>query len=464
MSLQWEPSNDPRVTEYRVLRTLVEGQPPEPVALVDAPSYIDTTTAQTSTLSLSNVERGDGGCYQVEALRENGIVVATSNLACDTFGTIALWVPEVWAKPGDTVLVPINIRNASGLQIASSEIRLGYDSTAGIVPTRVLASSMIAGQYELASDLETPDLVRVALYATDQPPLYGEGTLVWVEFQVNGEEGNETRLELQAVTGDLGGADPGGTVIYTANDLAVPAPLALTSGRLRVGVSHNLGDVDGTGMLQVEDGTLALQIATTQHAATWQQQHAGDVNGDGHVGAADAAMIFYRSIHDAWPIGGDTVTTTHQLAAEDNPTVSIPMTSTHLTPGDVITTVLKATNLPGVAAGEFTIGYDPLVVQEISALPGVGTESHDDGNGQLSVAVASNQSSSGDGVLAFLLLRIAPDAPEGESVLAVLDARLYDLAGRDITTSAQQQEITRVGGTFEVGEEGEILYLPLVRR
>lgn len=505
MSLSWSPSNDPDVTEYQVLRTLAENEQPVPVTIIKAPSFLDVgASGQAATVRLSSAQRGDGGCYQVQALRSDGSVAATSNLACDTFGTMVLWVPDVWAKPGEKVLVPVNIHNASGLTIAASEIRLAYDSTSGLVATRVLSSSMIADQYELANDLSTPDLVRVSIYPTYptdyqpespydttydlQRPLYGTGTLFWVEFQVNGQEGNESRLEVQNLNGDMSVSAPSGTVIYALDDLSAPAPLTTINGRLRMASSYNPGDMDGTGTVQGTDASLALQSATGQHIPAWQQLHAGDMNGDGRVGAADAAMMFYRYIQGMWFFEHETTTQTqsYQRAPDVTTTFSISPTLTSVVQGNSVTVTLEGENLQDVAAAEFTLTYDPLVVQDIISPEYVGQEAHDNDKGQCYLALASNQPSNGNGELATIVLHIAPDAPAGTSTLAIANAQIFDLTGRDSAASARQQQIERFNGVVDVTEANPTptqtiiptitvtptpivqqtnqVYLPLVRR
>jgi hypothetical protein len=482
MSLQWEPSNAMEVATYRILRTLTDTLDLEPVATVDGTTYLDSLDTPVSTTLQTDVARGDGGCYQVEALRSDGSVVGTSNRSCDTFGKVELWIPDIWAQSGSTVLVPINIRNASGLRIIANEIRFAYDTNV-LSPTRILASSVIQEAYQVASDVQTSDIVRIAAFSEEQPVLYGQGTLFWVEFQVIGDQGSESVLEIRKVTGDVTGSDPGGSIIYASDDLNNPIPLSLVSGRLRVSDTHNMGDVDGNGSMQVDDGTSALHIATGQHQATWQQSGAGDVNGDGRVGAADASMLFYHIMHGTWPQPGQLITQTTRLAGlaatapgpilserPGNTSSGVTATQTivsiedvRATPGTTVTVPLRATNLMDIAGGEFTVVYDPTIIQGITLNSSVSRVSHDDGNGRLTIALASGQAATGDGVLATLTLQIAPTAENGTSTtLTLAEAHLNDLAGRDLATSALQQSVKRHSGVVRIGPAST--YLPLVQR
>ena len=62
----------------------------------------------------------------VELAVDGGEVVA-SNKRCASFGVLDVWIPDVVAKPGETVVVPINIRNADGVRIGASDVWMDFD-------------------------------------------------------------------------------------------------------------------------------------------------------------------------------------------------------------------------------------------------------------------------------------------------------------------------------------------------
>ena len=50
-------------------------------------------------------------------------------MACGVFGLLDLWVPDTIAKPGEVVIIPINIRNAQGIGITASDVWMDFDPT-----------------------------------------------------------------------------------------------------------------------------------------------------------------------------------------------------------------------------------------------------------------------------------------------------------------------------------------------
>jgi hypothetical protein len=90
-------------------------------------------------------------------------------------------------------------------------------------------------------------------------------------------------------------------------------------------------------------------------------------------------------------------------------------------------------------------------------------EFYDDGAGLLHIALADDALVSGSGALATVHLRIASDAPVGASVpLALAEARLNDITGRDFATSSLQRTVGRRSGELSI--EQHRIYLPLTLR
>jgi hypothetical protein len=135
-------------------------------------------------------------------------------------------------------------------------------------------------------------------------------------------------------------------------------------------------------------------------------------------------------------------------------------------PGSIVQTNLRAENLLDWAGGEFIIAYDAMVIDGIANVETAGLGSslalqhHDDGAGLLHIALADGTPISGSGVVATISLHIAPNLSGGSSaVLALADARLNDVAGRDFATSSLQQTIIRYSGELQVNS---YVYLPIV--
>jgi hypothetical protein len=289
--------------------------------------------------------------------------------------------------------------------------------------------------------------------------LYGRGSLFWLTWRVLGSETEESPLSLVEFVEGVGG-----TTIYTPGDLFDPIPLYLQSGVFHVASGCVLGDLNGNGIVEAVDAYIALKIATGKLVPTTEQLLAGDTNGNGEVDAADATMIHYYAANGHWPSPSPIATGAH---AQDVEPVVISLDDVNGVPGGTVQTVLRGENLLNYAGAEILIAYDADVVDEIVQVEPTGLASdfalqyHDDGEGLLHVALASNVPHSGDGTLVAISLRIAPTASSGVVPLVLADVTLNDVAGRDFATSALQQTIVRRHGTPETRS---YTYLPLVFR
>jgi hypothetical protein len=196
-------------------------------------------------------------------------------------------------------------------------------------------------------------------------------------------------------------------------------------------------------------------------------------------------MIFYHYMNGIWPQPGQVVTQTNQVAdivsavpgpilvggsARNQPGIAasntiISIDDVRASPGTTVTVSLQATNMVDTAGGEFTVVYDPDIIQSITVTTNVGRAFYDDGTGRFKIALASGQASTGDGVLATMTLQIAPTATIGTSTpLTLAEARLNDLSGRDLATSVLQQPVERRHGEVSIGSADTLVYLPLVQR
>jgi hypothetical protein len=449
--LDWNPTNDPEVTTYRVFRA-VEGSGSFTVtAITSDTTYMDEDPA---------LQVGTSYCYYVEALHSDGQVAATSNTDCATFGQVELWIPDVCAAPAQTRIVPVNIRNATGLQIAASDIWIDYDGTV-IELLNVSRSTLTAGYawtYTITST-GTYSQVRISYYDTSPAPptLYGEGVLLRLKFHVLGSETEESPLNLVEFV-----AGVGGTTLYTVEDLYNPIPLHLQSGVFHVGNGCVLGDLNGNEVVEAVDAYLALKMATGEMVPTVAQLLAGDVNGNGEIDAADATLIHYYAANGHWPPLPPSTSGAHAQAGAP---IVISLDDVSGAPGDTVQTVLRGENLSNWAGGEILVAYDTDVVDEIIQVEPTGLASgfalryYDDGEGLLRIALASSTPQSGDGSLVTISLRVAPSAPGGKVPLLLADVALNDIAGRDFVTSALQHTVVRYHGTPETRF---YTYLPVI--
>jgi len=452
IQLTWNPASDPDVTAYRISRR-PSGSPTFTV--------INTVSDTVYFDSEASLTPGASYCYQVEALNSGGTVVGTSNEACATFGKVNLWVPDTWAPPGETVIVPVNIRNADGLRIAASDIWLDFDGSViePVVISPTALTTQYAWSYAIAST-GTYSRARISAIASPPPVLYGDGSLFWLTFHVLGAADDTSPLNLREFIESVGGS-----TISTLDESEnlVDVPLFLQDGTLHVATTGMLGDVDNNGVVQAADAYLALQMAAGKKTPDWRQQYAGDVNGDGVISSADVTMILYYAAHQQWPVPSGS--TQSSQAASAGPVLSLDDVSG--APGVVAITTLRASDLQDWAGGDWVIAYDPALVKEITDVSaadlstGAPLQFYDNSAGLLRIAVARGTAVSGDGALATISLRLAPAPAHDNASLAMAKAQLNDVFGRDFSTSALQRTVTRQNGMVSIAH---FVYLPLVLR
>jgi hypothetical protein len=385
------------------------------------------------------------------------------------FSRTDLWAPDTWAEPGETTIVPVNVRNAEGLHIAASDIWLDFDSS--VISPTVISRTALTADYAWAyhiTSTESYSRARIAAIASPPPQLYGDGSLFWVTFQVTDTAGLTSPLNLCDFISGVGGS-----TIYAPDDLYNPIPLYLQDGTFYVEGSYTLGDLNGNGVVAAADAFLAMQIANGELTPTWEQRQAGDVNGNGEVDTADANMILYYAAHQSWPLPDNTpANRIAALNATNGPQINsiLSLDDAKGLPGAVITTTLRVQNLSGCTGAEFTIVYDRALVSGIIDVTATGlatgfdSEYHDDGAGMLRVALTEEGDVlSGSGVLVVISMRLASDAPIGGSApLALAEARLNDVMGRDFATSAIQRTVERHNGVVSI--IAHRIYLPVVLR
>jgi fibronectin type 3 domain-containing protein len=447
--LQWRPTNHVEVDAYQVLRK-AEGEAEFAVITTTVETYFDDAS--------DSLVAGAVYVYLVKALDSGGQVLATSNEAYGRIRMLELWVPDVWAKPDSQVVVPVNIRNANHLRIAASDIWMDFDASV-LNLTSVSPTPLTENTTWVTSTTDTG--VKISLVSSPSSEMFGDGSLFWLTFQVQAQEGITTPLNLKEFIEGLGGC-----TVYTPADPYHPVPMGLEDGVLFVTNEQAsvMGDLNGNGVVEAIDAYLALQIASGVLASTPQQLVAGDVNGNGQVEAADATMILYYAVHSQWPeTQGSAVSSLQAPAAP----VQLSLDSFKAEAGGTALTVLRASSLAGLAGGQFTLVYDTNLIAEVTGVRTVGLASgftlryNDDQSGMLTIALAKDAPVSGSGALVEISLRMAGGARPGSiTQLALADAQLNDVSGRDFATSSLQTTIERQSAT--VTFSGFQMFLPSI--
>lgn len=444
VQLIWQPLGDPRVDRYRIDRLASDGLERAPVVETAATSFVDRS------VELAGL---DGGCYAVVALDRAGASLGGSAPACAPIGLVQLWTPEIQAAPGSEIEVPISARDVSGLRLLESALWLDYDP-AVLRLEAARPGALVQGGYALNLDATTAGQARLRLTTTASPALYGDGAVAWLRFQVIGDVGSESPLNIRLPQGDLAG-----TLLASVFDPTAALPVSTSDGRLRVlEAALTSGDLDGNGAIQLADVDLMLEIATGTRPATEAERSAGDLNGDSTVNAADATLLLARLRLGRWPNIGDPGAPASAVDAQ-------PQLSLGFAPntGGEVSVTIHAQQLTDWAGGTIVLAYDPTTVTGFSSVGVIGIASdmrlrlHDDGAGLLTIALAGGAAVSGAGPLVRLIPQIAePGLTLGISNISIGGAQLNDLAGRDHVRSALQQTI------FVQRLQG--VYLPLLAR
>lgn len=461
IQLDWNAVNAPRAA-YRISRTVGEQQGWSAVGVLTDTLYFDEATA---------LEQDTDYCYEVAALGDDEHVITTSNQQCAQAGRVEMWIPDMWAKPGEQVLVPVNIRHAQGLQLADARFQFDVDS-AVVEPVAVEGNTLTHGytwsytddplivSAHVVSDTDSAD--------TAPPTLYGAGALFWVAFDVVGESGQQSVLTLSEESRMRI------TIDDAASSVPISVPLVLQSGLLTVDDTQSamLGDMDGDGVVGAEDAALVLRNASGIYTPTVQQAYVGDANGNGKLDAADATMILSYAQNGRWPaVNAPDALDASDVHMSDAHAVVLTMGDVLATQGTTATVVVDAQQLSDWAGGTLSIAYDTALVQCIedvtltSATQGFALSYNDACEGLLRVALASSEEISTTGNVLALDVRIPPYAAVGDAdALDLADARLHDGAGRDFAISALQRQVVRASGTLVVESSTTMVYLPLIRK
>jgi hypothetical protein len=456
LKISWTPSINPLITRYRLSRASPTASSPfTPIIYSSEPFFYDAT----------GLSKGQNYCYQVEALNIDALL-ESSDISCAAFGEINVWVPESFASVDGTLIVPVNIRNAVGLSIASADIWMDFDPA--VLEVLSVSSTSMTVDFVWDSYLDNSlGEVKISTISSPAKTIYGDGSLFWLTFKVKGVVGETSNLDLREFVDLVGGSS-----IQTENALGLLAdiPLTLTDGKLTVQTRGKLGDVDDNGVVAAADALLTLKMAVGTITPTSKQLYCADVNGDGTITSADVSMILYYAVHSTWPLPPTSVTAPVARANSQSPVI-ISLDDLNAKPGSTVTTTLRAKNLVNWAGGDWIITYDPTQIAQVSnvtvtGLAAVGASPlafKDDGNGRIRISIARNTSLSGDGALFVLTLKLTTNATSGTSPLTLAGTFLSDPYGRDFVTSALQGTIERQNSTVTI-QSVYNLFVPVIRK
>jgi hypothetical protein len=458
IALSWDPSTSPGVEGYNVYRSSTSATGPFTqinTAPVATTSYLDADPALIT---------GTTYYYGVTSLA-GGSESQRSSIASATLGQLVLFIADTYGSRGMTTTLPVNIANANGLQIGSQDIWVTYPTqTLQLMPNGVRRTAL-SMDYAFAINEDPTGTLRIALAtgSTDNPSLYGEGTLFHLLFDVVGVDGT---------SGDLV-FDRSETEIYASSDLINPVALSLEDGMFSVQRNFMLGDLSDDGRVKSNDAALALRIAVGRNKPTEEQRNSGDVNGDRRINSADVALII-RMVVGLNPLPSGQRLAVLQALPESPVTLSVDEVSGAA--GGTVWVPVRVDDAAQVAGVDLTLNYDPSVLEfEGARLAGLtkntnfGIESHVDTEGIAHISLAQYQDqthqglSSGSGPLFEVGFTIKRRAQDVAAPLTLSSVHLNDAYGRDFATSALQKPVRVSNGRVTVGQVGGI-YLPILLR
>ncbi|MBN1191089.1 MAG: hypothetical protein JXA46_15135 [Dehalococcoidales bacterium] len=183
---------------------------------------------------------------------------------------------ESRSKPtGGTIQIPLMLKGTAG-KIGNMDLTLNYD------PAVLRAEKAIKGSLSTNSlfdfNLISADTIKISL--ADKAGFEGDGSVAYVVFNIMGQAGDSSSLEIRSATANLVG-------------YLTPVNLTTQDGVFTVqGTGQLKGDFNGDGKLTPLDALAALQMAVGKRA----EEAVMDVNNDGKVTSIDASQILKEAV------------------------------------------------------------------------------------------------------------------------------------------------------------------------
>jgi hypothetical protein len=177
-----------------------------------------------------------------------------------------VYVEDRTVAIGDTIQVPINIKNAK--KIGNMDLLLTYDPT--VLKAIEVIKGSLTGETMFESNVQTSPEIRISFASTNG--ISGDGSIAYITFQAI-----KSATSSVAFTDAL--ANEAGTMVAIKG--------IYVDGKVTVATSTRKGDVNGDGKITSVDALMALKMSVRAITATT----AADVNNDGRVTSTDAGMI-----------------------------------------------------------------------------------------------------------------------------------------------------------------------------
>jgi hypothetical protein len=315
---------------------------------------------------------------------------------------------------------------------------ISYDSTIATATGTVKPTIYTQG-YLFMANTSTPGQVKITSITVQCNELHGSGSLFVVGFDIIGNNGDVSPLDF--ITG------LNYTVIYDESDFSTPVDLGLQNGSLTIGLTFIRGDINGDGVVNSADAALALRIANGMITPTAEQEAACDVNGDGHCNSGDVVFIFCYANSQDWNACGGNQSMNRLLEANrlSSEPVELAFGPIQNQQPQTIVVPVVISNALDFTGGDFSFLYDASQMIATGAVTtsltsGFLLEANSQPPGLLRVSLASLKPIAADGAIMELEFTVT----NGISSINFGSIRLYDNTGRDFVTSALQRQIESV--------------------
>ena len=454
--LEWVPSLNPAVTSYNVYRSTSASGSFTKVTPIPV-------TGDTWTDGDPALVKGTTYYYYLTSLA--GTDESTpSNTASAQLGTVTLSIPDVNGPQGQSGTAPVNIENANGMAICAMDVFVSYTPATLVISD--VQRTILTLQYGFAKNVVEPGVAKISLATAEcGMPLYGPGTLFDLVFTVPGAAGAVSPLDFDVLRTDL----------YVNDDFYNQVPLSLDNGSFTVQTGYVLGDLNGDGNVTSADAAIALNIAVEKspyHPPTPQQAVAGDVNGDRRINSADAALIM--RIAAGLPLLPPPAANFDMLQALAS--VNMTVSNQEAGRGRSLSLPVQISSATAVAGAELIVNFEPSAfsvtgVRTTALTSNFNVQWNLPSAGVLRISLSpkpgyENGLNSGSGDFVNIDFAVNSTAPLGsQSPVTLATVRLSDAYSRNFETSALQTDIAVQNGVMTIVTASSWMsFLPVISR
>ena len=265
----------------------------------------------------------------------------------DPNAKVTLTIADVVAAPGQTFVVSMFINDATGL--TGGDFVLNYDNSvlefsnkASIAPD----FKALNLAFKASSVGKIGEITISIASATGMKS--GSGKLIDFTFKPSASAlvGKETQIEFKKAE------------IYDVSLKTIP--IKTQTGKVKIGYTCVLGDVNADGKIDSRDVILTLRFAAQIIEPTPEEKCAADATGDGFIKSNDAIKILRLAVGLAAPSGKNYIV--------ENKKAYVKLDEVYNMKTKNITGLIKLKNIDNVSGGDIRIAYDSSVLRVVDVL------------------------------------------------------------------------------------------------